>query len=291
MNYESNEQEEEEAVSESSQVEARSTAVEVVDDKVVVEVLAPVMTAAQAQRCVEAIKNHAVSLRTLLVELDDRRGWEALGYSSMTACMVTEFKNSKPVLIRELKVGRIEKHHLQVPIGTYLESQLRSLSKLEPTQYKLAIEKAHKIAGSDKVSAVHVAKAVTEILNPTRVVKDAPTASKYKPGDLVRIKCALGALPEQKAWDGCWGTVQSTGSISCVVVLVGSKEIDYMAGDLDWDDNSDPKFSETCVRILNLWQQPDLEPVEENLLNFLQHRHFFSNLEVQMITLMEVKRS
>jgi hypothetical protein len=37
-----------------------------------------------------------------------------------------------------------------------------------------------------------------------------------------------------------------------------------MAGDLDWDDNCDPKFSETCDRILNLWQQPDLEPVEEN---------------------------
>ena len=192
-------------MSELSKVKVRSTVVEVVDDQVAVEVLAPVMTAAQAQQCVEAIKNHAVSLRTLLVELDDRRGWEALGYSSMTACMVAEFKNSKPVLIRELKVGRIEKHHLQVPIGTYLESQLRSLSKLEPTQYKLAIAKAYKIAGSDKLKAVHVTKAVTEILNPTRVVLDAPTASKYKPGDFVRIKCASGALPEQKAWDGCWG--------------------------------------------------------------------------------------
>ena len=87
------------------------------------------------------------------------------------------------------------------------------------------------------------------------------------------------------------GIVQSTGNISCVRVLVGSKEIDYMAGDLDWDDNLDPKKSETCSHILNLWQQPELEPVEENLLRFLQHRHSFTDLEVQMLALMEAKRS
>lgn len=280
-------------MSELSEVEAHRAVVEVVNDRTEPEKTYPhqLMTSAEARQCIEAIKSHVISVRALILELEERQGWKALGYSSMTACLVGEFPGeSKTKLIRALEAGRIERHQ-QVPIGTYLESQLRPLFKLEPQQWKPVLEKAHFIAGSARLTAVHVTKAVTEILNPTRVVLDAPTASKYKPGDLVRIKCALGALPEQKAWDGCWGAVQSTGSISCVRVLVGSKEIDYMAGDLDWDDNSDPKKSETCDRILNLWQQPDLEPVEENLLQFLQRRHFFTNLEVQIISLMETKRS
>lgn len=252
-----------------------------------VEVLPPVMTETEARQCIEAIKEHVVSLRRLLVELEDRRGWEALGYSSTTACMVAEFNNSKPVLVRELKVGRIEKHHLQVPIGTYLESQLRPLSKLQPEQYKPAITKAHELAGFDKLTAVHVAKAVNELLRPTRFVAQQP--SKFQRSDLIRIKCAVGALPEQKAWDGCWAIVQSVGNISCVRVLVGSKEVDYMVGDLDWDDNSDPQFRDVSERILTLWQT-ELEPIEQTVLKELQHRHFFTDLELQMISLMEAKR-
>jgi hypothetical protein len=60
-----------------------------------------------------------------------------------------------------------------------------------------------------------------------------------------------------------------------------------MVGDLDWNDNLDPKFRDTCERILALWRKPQLEPVEENLLNFFQKRHYFSDLELKMIDLME----
>ena len=63
-----------------------------------------------------------------------------------------------------------------------------------------------------------------------------------------------------------------------------------MAGDLDWDINSEPQFRDACARVLNLWQQTDLEPVEENLLMFFQRRPFFTELEEQMISLMESKR-
>ena len=255
-----------------------------------VEVLPSVMSQAEARQCIEAIKEYAVSLRRLLVELEDRRGWSVLGYSSMTACMVAEFNNSKPVLVRELKVGRIEKYHLQVPIGTYLESQLRPLSKLSSAQqYQPTVVKAHQLAGEGRLSAAHVRQAVNETLSPLRKVKQT-LPSKYLRNDLVRIQCQVGALQEQKAWNGCWGIVHSTGNISNVRVLVANQEVDYMAGDLDWDINSEPQFRDACARVLNLWQQTDLEPVEENLLKFFQRRPFFTELEEQMISLMESKR-
>lgn len=247
------------------------------------------MTKAEARRCVEAIKKHAVSLRQLLVELEDRRGWEALGYGNITACLVSEFKNSKPVLVRELKVGRIEKHHLQVPIGTYLESQLRPLSKLSsPQEYQPTITKAHQLAGDTKLTANHVAQAVNQRLNPTRFAKRT-SPSKYKAGDLVRIQCQAGALPEQHLWNGSWAIVQSTGNISCVRVLVGNREVDYMADDLDWDDNSDAEFRVNCERLLRLWQT-ELEPIEQTVLKELQQRQFFTELETQIVILMEAKR-
>lgn len=279
-------------MSESSKVEDNPfTTVEVVEQPTESETSEHhlLMTKAEAQRCVEAIKKHAVSLRQLLVELEERRGWEALGYRSITACLVSEFKNSKPVLVRELKVGRIEKHHLQVPIGTYLESQLRPLSKLFSTQqYQPTIAKAHQLAGDTRLTATHVARAVGEVLNSTRFVKRT-NPSKYKAGDLVRIQCQTGALPEQRTWDGCWAIVQSTGNISCVKVLVGNKEVDYMADDLDWNDNSDAQLRDICDRLLALWQT-ELEPIEQTVLKELQRRHFFTDLEVQIISLLEAKR-
>ena len=51
-----------------------------------------------------------------------------------------------------------------------------------------------------------------------------------------------------------------------------------MAGDLDWEDNPDPKFRDTCDRILVLWQV-ELEPIERTVLKELQRRHFFTDLE------------
>jgi len=177
-------------------------------DQSTVSLLTPVMTEAEARHYIAAIKEYVVSLRKLLVEIEDRRGWEVLNYSSMTACMVAEFTNSKSVLIRELKVGRIEKHYLQVPVGTYLESQLRPLSKLSPEQYKLAVAKAHELAGFGKLTVTHVTKAVNEMLSLDQFVKQTPPA-KYKPGNLVGITCQPGASPEEKAWDGYCGIVQS----------------------------------------------------------------------------------
>lgn len=179
------------AVFKSSEIEdAAAAVVEIVEDLAQEQVTEQhtVMIEAQARTCVEAIREHAVSLRRLLVELHARRGWEALGYSSITACLVAEFHNSKPVLVWELKVGRIEKHHLQVPIGTYRESQLRPLSKLPDAEhYQPAIALAHQLAGDNKLTASHVEEALTK-LNSTQILKIKPVIPLVLPylvGDIV----------------------------------------------------------------------------------------------------------
>lgn len=256
-----------------------------------VQVLPPVMTEAEARQCIEEITDLGQTLRAKLLDLDLRQGWAALGYPSMTACIKTEFADvgSKSNLVREWNAGQMERE-LEVQICTYPAYQLRPLRKLKSReQRKEALQKSHQLAGVSRLTANHVNKTVSEILRADRVIK-TPT-SKYQPGALVRIKCAVGALKEQKAWDGCWGIVQSTGNISCVRVLVGGKGVEYMAGDLDWEDNPEQEFRSICERILTLWQQVELEPVEENLLKFLQRRRFFTDLEMQMLALMEAKRS
>jgi hypothetical protein len=255
-----------------------------------VEVLPPVMSKAEARQCIQEIKDLSNSLRAKLLDLDLRQGWAAVGYLSMTACLKAEFTDagSKSSLIREWNAGQMEKE-LQVQICTYPAYQLRPLRKLKkPEQRRVAFSKAKELAGDGRLTATHFTQAVNYILNPAQFTKTT-LPSKYKPSQLVRIKCAISALTEQKAWNGCWGIVQSTGNISSVRVLVGNQEVNYMAGDLDWEDSSDVQFRQTCNRILALWQN-ELEPIEQTLLKELQRRYFFTDLEKQMISLLEAKR-
>ncbi len=279
-------------MSKSEKPEVYTASVEVVDDtnSKEITVYRPPMTAVEAQQCLQEIKSLGFSLRALLLELDIRRGWEALSYPSMTACLKAEFAEmgSKSTLIREWNAGQMERE-LQVQICTYPAYQLRPLRKLNPQQRPVAMSKAREKAGNARMTEAHVTSAVNEILAHSQLTRQT-LPSKYLVGDFVRIQCTAGALPEQKVWNGCWGIVLSTGNISSVNVLVGSKEVNYMTSDLDWDDNLDIEFYQTANQILNLWQQQDLEPVEENLLKFLQRRHFFTDLEKQIISLMEAKR-
>lgn len=172
-----------------------------------------------------------------------------------------------------------------MPIGTYLESQLRPLNKLAPQQWQPALAKAHQLAGTAKLTAVHVIKAVNELLGSARFAINTE-APPFQVGELVRIACQPGALPEQKVWRGCWGIVKATGNICALNVLVGNQEVSFIASDLDWEQNSDPQFRDTCDRILKLWQKAELEPVEENLLKFWQRRYFFTELELKVIALL-----
>lgn len=66
-------------------------------------VVASNMTAFEARQCIEEIKGHLNSIRVLLLNLDERQGWEALGYQFICQCMLAEFKRSRFQLRREIK--------------------------------------------------------------------------------------------------------------------------------------------------------------------------------------------
>lgn len=67
------------------------------------------MTMQEAKECIHEIKKQAQKIRALLLDLDERKGWKALGYKSLRQCMMAEFGKSQSQLYRELKAGKVQK--------------------------------------------------------------------------------------------------------------------------------------------------------------------------------------
>lgn len=84
------------------------------------------MTAGEARECVSAIRDHLHRARQLLLDLYEREGWRALGYSSFAECIEVEFKKSRSYLYRELAAGRLESG-LDMDVGTLPESHARAV--------------------------------------------------------------------------------------------------------------------------------------------------------------------
>ena len=102
----------------------------------------------EARHCVEQINACCNRIRWLLVDLELRQGYLALGFASMSGLMKSNlFSQARSSLQLELKAGRIEKNYLNVPPGTFSELHLRLLTKLKPEYQSIAVEKAKEIAG------------------------------------------------------------------------------------------------------------------------------------------------
>ena len=267
-----------------------------VDDTSVaaVEVLAPVMSEAEARQCIETIKGHAVSIRALLVDLEERRGFLALGYANMSACMEAEFRQSRPTLVKELKAGRIEKQILDVPIGTFLESHFRPLSKLKPEYYKPAFDKASTLAGDRPVIAKDLAHAVAELL------RSDPKASKkgiverlkerdatlppipYFDGDVVEIRA--GFNPALRKHDGCWGIVTHVGTWSCKVhISVRNVNLQCLPDEMD---RVDPKYTADILSVsqrIAVLSELDLDPVIWSILETLNRQSCFTQIQLNLL--------
>lgn len=86
---------------------------EVENTSVTTEVLPPVMTEVEARQCVYEINSNINRIRLLLVELESREGYAALGFSNMSQLMQSGlFSKARSSLQKELTAGRIERHHL-----------------------------------------------------------------------------------------------------------------------------------------------------------------------------------
>lgn len=247
------------------------------------------MTETEARQCIEAIKYHAVSLRRHLVELEQRRGWEALGYSSITACLVAEFQNSKPVLVRELKVGRIEKHHLQVPIGTYRESQLRPLSKLSsPQQYQAVMARAHQLASERKLTANHVNLAVTEFHSKqiSKIKLVSPPSLSYQLGNLVIINCVRIVTEPYAKHNGCWAVVKEVLAHGCKVLLMG-QEWNIHWNDLKEIDLVDETLKQVARQVTQLLERDDLDKMEREILERYHRQQWFTPWQLHLLQMIK----
>lgn len=118
------------------------------------------MTQEEAWSAVDEINNIAGRIRQLLVELEEREGYRVLGFANMSQLMRSDlFDKARSSLQKELQAGRIENHYLNVPIGTFSESHLRSFSKLKPEYYKSAASRGAEMAGDPPLAAALTADA------------------------------------------------------------------------------------------------------------------------------------
>ncbi len=163
-------------------------------------VVSPIMTEVEARNCIARIKEHVINIRKLLLELEERRGWEVLGYKSMRQCMVNEFTHSKAHLYRELKAGKVERKVSPMgDIGIIPERQLREIGKLPEQQWSSAWEQVEKTAPPKGVTTSHVAKTVAQIksLGTTEIDRE------FVLGEWVRVKTRR----RSSNWDGMRGVV------------------------------------------------------------------------------------
>lgn len=133
------------------------------------------MSAEEAQRCIGEINQSANRIRQLLIDLEERQGYKALGFENMSQLMASDyFSRERSTLQKQLAAGRIELT-LDVPVGTFPERHCRPLAKLQPQYYRDALERAAEIAGGAAVIVRHVEEAVDKF------IEEIPEAAKRKP--------------------------------------------------------------------------------------------------------------
>lgn len=139
-----------------------------------------VMTRDEARACADAINSRINEARALILDLYERKGWEALGYNSWRACVVAEFEQSKTHLYRQLEAARIEREISPFgEIGRIPEGQLRPLSQLDPPQKVEAWTHAVETAPNGRPTAAHVKSVIDELFprsEPVEAVVEDPFA-------------------------------------------------------------------------------------------------------------------
>jgi len=113
------------------------------------------MNATEACECVTKINSHMNSARALLLDLYERRGWQALGYQSWRECVTAEFAQSKSRLYQELEAAQIEQRiSTNGGIGSIPERQLRPLAALTPMEQPIAWQEAQERSGGKPTARV-----------------------------------------------------------------------------------------------------------------------------------------
>ncbi len=132
------------------------------------------MTATEASSYIDALAGNLENSKAKLLELERRRGWKALGYSSWRDCAVAELGQSQAYLYRLLASARVEENLAQSLGATIVEnfvetpipvSQLSELAQLAPDKQAAGLVLAEQIAYREGKmrTALHVKRAVKQI--------------------------------------------------------------------------------------------------------------------------------
>lgn len=132
------------------------------------------MSAQEAREYVATIKHNLESLGAMLLDLDRRRGWEALGYASFRECAVTEFGKSQGYVYKLLHAAEVDEN--------LAASEFYPLDKSEialiPTSHK---EELHKLPNEQQAEALKKADAIAEMESKPREARHvASVVKEYK---------------------------------------------------------------------------------------------------------------
>lgn len=132
------------------------------------------MSAQEARECVATIKSNLESLGAMLLDLDRRRGWEALGYASFRECAVAEFGKSQGYVYKLLHAAEVDENLAASEIYPLDKSEIA----LIPTSHK---EELHKLPDEQQAEALQQADVLAQAEgNPREARHVAFVVKEYK---------------------------------------------------------------------------------------------------------------
>lgn len=258
-----------------------------------------IMSEAEARQHIETIKLRFDDITALLLELDDRRGWEALKYKSMHQMIQAELKDhlnkSVSQIYRKLTDAKIRRELSQIceKVSAIPAYKLEPLSKLPPEQWQDTWQEVASTATEYGVTREHVQvivslrlqsqKQVADFQEPIKVLAPRP----YKVGEIVMIQLRSEAKQEQRKHSGCWGIVSSVLD-SKVILAVGGELVQYPPENLNRVENSSPTWRDACDRVTRLWSVPNLPSSVQLLLSkFYQRELIFTQGDLDVLQAIE----
>lgn len=157
-----------------------------------------IMGADEARVALDQIRTGLERFRALLLDIQEREGWRALGYPSFAACIANELGGSQARFYRQLNAAEIERRilasappksgeldsnsHSAKPPAPIPERQLRPLSRLQPRQQASAWAEAVSSAPEGKLTSQHVEAVVEKRLARPAGPVPKPSARHGRPG-------------------------------------------------------------------------------------------------------------
>ncbi|MBT9098426.1 hypothetical protein KFZ76_11980 [Methylovulum psychrotolerans] len=120
------------------------------------------MTLEEAQEAHNSLKNLQSVARKILLEIRDRKGWKALGYSSFAEYGEKEFGYDQTYIYRLAKAEEVQKT-INSPLGELPETHLRELGRLPAADRQAVLDSV--LAAGGKVTAKRIQEAVSIFKN------------------------------------------------------------------------------------------------------------------------------